>query len=519
VLKKSTFIGALISWLMMSFIHFSAAADFPISDASKTSFISVTDSGASQNRIAGGFTSILPKCEASQTFWCIKSLEVDFGDGKYTEAKFVRYVKNLSGSETPPVNSTITKSAISIWATIDRDGSEKTFAVHSVLSASLFSSSIYAFKEIKSRVRDDKYDQMSYPSADYRLTNPGYIDDCVFVAEGKCAQRNSFNGAHFRLSQYVSTEYSTWFAGRIKEARVTVNKVVGGQSELVISGGGLKVPHVLLEVPGVDRFVASGCNDIEEYAKRFPSIDRVTLNAICGSEKSKYDKCFPINTWESGSYSREACSYSTSMSSSNFSVTPFVNNVNLFKPYLQSIAKSSFEPEIWSVQSSSQSSKSTCLDTGGYIGMLNTNALVYDAYPPKIYDDELTYRVASPHMSSKNETNLGVFDLQMNTKVMKCLYNFSDAPFQVTISVVDENGEKQIATSSWSESNEVLRVSLTGFHFSAPEIKMKFSQLDLPSVPVVEKVKIKKTITCIKGKVIKKVTSISPKCPAGYKKK
>ena len=29
----------------------------------------------------------------------------------------------------------------------------------------------------------------------------------------------------------------------------------------------------------------------------------------------------------------------------------------------------------------------------------------------------------------------------------------------------------------------------------------------------------KTTITCIKGKVTKKVTAVKPKCPAGYKKK
>ena len=29
----------------------------------------------------------------------------------------------------------------------------------------------------------------------------------------------------------------------------------------------------------------------------------------------------------------------------------------------------------------------------------------------------------------------------------------------------------------------------------------------------------KTTITCVKGKLTKKVTSVKPKCPAGYKKK
>jgi hypothetical protein len=31
--------------------------------------------------------------------------------------------------------------------------------------------------------------------------------------------------------------------------------------------------------------------------------------------------------------------------------------------------------------------------------------------------------------------------------------------------------------------------------------------------------KSKSTINCVKGKTVKKVTGISPKCPAGYKKK
>ena len=39
-----------------------------------------------------------------------------------------------------------------------------------------------------------------------------------------------------------------------------------------------------------------------------------------------------------------------------------------------------------------------------------------------------------------------------------------------------------------------------------------------PSAPALSQAK-KKTITCVKGKAIKKVTDFNPKCPAGYKKK
>jgi hypothetical protein len=38
-------------------------------------------------------------------------------------------------------------------------------------------------------------------------------------------------------------------------------------------------------------------------------------------------------------------------------------------------------------------------------------------------------------------------------------------------------------------------------------------------VATVKPVAKKTTITCVKGKLTKKVTEIKPKCPAGYKKK
>jgi len=37
--------------------------------------------------------------------------------------------------------------------------------------------------------------------------------------------------------------------------------------------------------------------------------------------------------------------------------------------------------------------------------------------------------------------------------------------------------------------------------------------------PVAKPVVKPRTITCIKGKLIKKVTAATPKCPVGYKKK
>jgi len=62
--------------------------------------------------------------------------------------------------------------------------------------------------------------------------------------------------------------------------------------------------------------------------------------------------------------------------------------------------------------------------------------------------------------------------------------------------------------------------SCVNFTFSSPTIKVKLTQ-DKQAVVATAPVKkvVTKTLTCVKGKIVRKVTAISPKCPAGYKKK
>jgi hypothetical protein len=57
-----------------------------------------------------------------------------------------------------------------------------------------------------------------------------------------------------------------------------------------------------------------------------------------------------------------------------------------------------------------------------------------------------------------------------------------------------------------------------GFTFSEKQIKVKITQERSAAAPVAV-AKKKSMITCVKGKLTKKVNAVSPKCPAGYKKK
>jgi hypothetical protein len=77
-----------------------------------------------------------------------------------------------------------------------------------------------------------------------------------------------------------------------------------------------------------------------------------------------------------------------------------------------------------------------------------------------------------------------------------------------------------------SEKDGFLKLQADNFTFSSPTIKVKFSQTSevkptpaavIAPVEVIPKKIL--SITCVKGKITKKISGVSPKCPSGYKKK
>ncbi|MFM9151041.1 MAG: hypothetical protein ACKOPU_02040 [Candidatus Planktophila sp.] len=130
-------------------------------------------------------------------------------------------------------------------------------------------------------------------------------------------------------------------------------------------------------------------------------------------------------------------------------------------------------------------------------------------------DSTLTLQVASTHYRADNSKNLGVFNIEMPIETAKCLWgvDLSKSVSATVAAAYPELGISEIVTTTSKVEGKFFKVSAAGFHYSAPVIKVKVTQ---------EKIKLvakKTTITCVKGKVVKKVTAISPQCPSGYKKR
>jgi hypothetical protein len=163
-----------------------------------------------------------------------------------------------------------------------------------------------------------------------------------------------------------------------------------------------------------------------------------------------------------------------------------------------------------------------CLDREKALaGVVTTNSTMYIDGPPTYKDGTLDYKVASTHYEADGTTVFkGTYELIMSSALARCIYKFTSAPISATVSITSENGEANAATTVISEKNGWLKLGAYGFTFSSPTVRVKLMQEAPVAVVTAKPVAMKKSsITCVKGKITKKVTAIKPKCPTGYKKK
>ena len=155
-------------------------------------------------------------------------------------------------------------------------------------------------------------------------------------------------------------------------------------------------------------------------------------------------------------------------------------------------------------------------------------------------DSALTLQVSSTHYKADNSKNLGVFNIEMPIETAKCLWgvDLSKAISATVAALYPELGISELVTTASKVEGKFFKVTASGFHFSAPTIKVKVVQIN-PELATEKKnqvslteesktptflapataVKKRITITCIKGKLTKKITGVNAKCPKGYKKK
>ena len=200
-------------------------------------------------------------------------------------------------------------------------------------------------------------------------------------------------------------------------------------------------------------------------------------------------------------------------------------------------------PTVWAYGvKNNKNTFGTCTERfAGQPLFLSTNA--YWMNPPTWNSQTkiLEFNLTSTHLDEKGNLNKGRFNFRINKEFAACLYPVDLLKnITATITVLySDTGETDVSTFLAKFNDGYFEVNLENFHYSSPTIQIKLTQQESPveiqksdsqkvelatvvksQAPINQaKNRIAKTITCIKGKLTKKVTGLTPKCPSGYKKK
>ena len=130
-----------------------------------------------------------------------------------------------------------------------------------------------------------------------------------------------------------------------------------------------------------------------------------------------------------------------------------------------------------------------------------------------------TWSAAAPHFAPDGVTvNKGFYKAVIPTADAALLWgmtNPNDAATALEVSLTTEAGGTAAFLKSISVKNGKIIIDVSGFEYSRPKLKIGIKKGYKPSAKILNKT----TITCVKGKAIKKITAVKPTCPAGYKKK
>jgi hypothetical protein len=450
-------------------------------------------------------TIVLPLCADSNVSYCIEGLDLKSADGKWQQAKFSRHIK---GPTQEPISEIGYPGGgtISLFEPRDED---KKFNVDGYAVYASFEIYPTAIKQ-----KEPRFEALDLRITPYNLENGRFLEQTIATTVDKNGRKNlsfpSFGEkvvwsessqrgktADFpkdvaaRISLRVPNTVTGWLGGRLSKAELSVKKLNSRTNQLVIGGypATVGLAESVLErasAPEIFKKILADNPNSSGYGYRGSNGVFNALDAIRDSMKDR----------------------------------------------------SVSEETRWSLNSYRNSTTQCLQDDSSLVGLVTTNATVFDAVPPSFSGGVLTYKIGGLHYDSKGGLTAGNYDLVMRSDVARCLYKFTNAPIQASISIAYETGERQIATKVVNEDDGWLYLGAYNFTFSSPTIQVKLFQdppktlptpassqnpTEIVAVPPSSTPKAaatkKTTITCVKGKLTKKVTAVKPKCPSGYKVK
>lgn len=506
-----------------------------------------TCKSASDTRCVGrdlSYKAVVPKCLTASDINCTEDFGIIDTSGAKVSASFGRFfpskaLNEFKGDPSRHIPDGVAGSLYNL-PQAPHDGGD-TYYLSVILSGGVFGNGNSSQPDLDVRITPVKLEQSNYYissgdslGAGWALIKEGYTGQerwghqdsgfdgsqyCVSSSaqEKLCAQKYAFPAAtRFYVTVRVSQLPVGWMHGRLSSPDIQITSGAGS-SKVEIQGNPIAVPAVY-----------------KMY--RYPEMP-AALKAKYDAEKGGYKLECPVQaTYCAGGRSGA----STDPMNRNVIIAPEawrasgMDQLKLWLPFVNDKATALLS--FWSARTlgaQEMNGSNRCFsDTTKITGIVSTNSTQYSAGPPSFNqaDGTLDYKVASPHYGTTGDIFKGTYDLVMRSEVARCIYGFSKAPINATLSITSADGTPQLATTVIGEKNGWLYLQAKNFEFSAPIIQAKLTQeagvvvipsptpTSTPSASTKPAVKAV-TINCTKGKTSKKVTAVKPKCLAGFKKK
>jgi len=344
-----------------------------------------------------------------------------------------------------------------------------------------------------------------------------YEDSCYANDDGVCLHRREFQpNTRLKIALQMPKFISGWLNGRLNKPAVTSQALSTTSDQITVEAG-----------PEQNIFAGKWMqrSDIKNFTFKNFQIE----NRFKGMFQGYYNKDNPNSLRDSGEEGA-------------------MDAYDLWAPYMGDNAFA--VNKTWTLSNARSDNPSSCVkkESAGIQGVVTTNASAYEATAPK-YNKEngtLEYRVAAPHFAADGKTeNIGTYGLAMSVTLLQCLYGITNVPTSASVSITTSAGAERVSTVALRQLGNWVFLSAENFTYSSPTLRIKLNQTSSatsqstgtgevkkdppaaevkevkevaaakPAAPVAKKI----TITCAKGKLIKKVSGTTPKCPTGFKKK
>lgn len=410
----------------------------------------VTASGPCSFKSAGVHpwgSILLPPCKGT-SYNCIEQISYEAPGVEKQKASFVRLTAGPT-LKADRVHALTEGSTVSLWSVPSSLDPEKkvTYAAYAKLSLNYYGGKFHygpltveltPIQEIVDPSATRRtFDIHKRDSGTQEIGFGGGGVGCYFSEDGICGKKIEFEpGVRLSVSLNLTNEITGWFKGRLFDPELSVSKLSALANRVIVEAEPATVPKLQVVIPKDSVTPA-----ISAFYKDFWMEGNLKTWNPVNVLAEQPEMLRHLSAWRSAAKDR----ISGSMDYWVFGTSNFLDE---------------------------KTTKCTTSKTR-LMGLVTTNAMVYQGSPPIFSGGFLNYQVAGMHWDVDSEREVkGTYDLIIRSDVARCIYGLPKVPLYASVSVTG-GSDQEIATTQVSDDGTWLKMAAYGFTFSNKTIKIK----------------------------------------------